>query len=351
MSPRDILKSMSDACCQNVTGLQYACLGRDIDNHTSASPMAVYWTIPADQPFFLTTRSIWGPMGMTPTYNSSVTSGMDPNAVNTLREFLVNSFVVYSMMEAYMFNITVNVDMAMNANFVIEFPSYWGSRRPNTEVPQVFYTQYGYSMPVMLREYGYSRDAAILRFLLDGRPDALANLLTNGTASYMYNITETSLPELTCRAFTPNFCQAGVQLTYTCLSTTIADRRGAVTPVCTHLSNMIDTLCKGYPWRTLLGNGTLTLTPPPVPPMTFADAYRGIFRLNEVNRLGQGYCNWSVEGMKISASGRVYSDRCPAANGASCMSTTPTTVQFGIPYYEVSNVPGYQALSPECGAN
>ena len=66
-----------------------------------------------------------------------------------------------------------------------------------------------------------------------------------------------------CAAFTPNFCQAGVQLTYTCLSTTIADRRGAVTPVCTHLSNMIDTLCKGYPWRTLLGNGTLTLTPPP----------------------------------------------------------------------------------------
>ena len=34
-----------------------------------------------------------------------------------------------------------------------------------------------------------------------------------------------------------------------------------------------------------------------------------------------------------------------------CMSTMPTTVQFGIPYYEVYNVPGYQALSPECGAN
>lgn len=62
---------------------------------------------------------------------------MDPNAVNTLREFLMTSYVVFSWMEASMFNITVNVDKAMNANFVIEFPSYWGSRRPNTEVPQV----------------------------------------------------------------------------------------------------------------------------------------------------------------------------------------------------------------------
>ena len=55
-----------------------------------------------------------------------------------------------------------------------------------------------------LREYGYSRDAAILRFLLDGRPDALANLLTDGTP-FMYSITETSLPELTCRGAYSSF--------------------------------------------------------------------------------------------------------------------------------------------------
>ncbi len=116
--------------------------------------------------------------------------------------------------------------------------------------------------------------------------------------------------------------------------------------------------------------------------MTWSDVYRGIFRLTEVNRMGQGNCDWSVEGMKISASGRVYSDRCPAPNGGSvsmyrifnlhqvvlaalclrcvchqcvcvqCMTAVPTIVQFGIPYYEVTNnVPGYQALSPECGAN
>ena len=121
--------------------------------------------------------------------------------------------------------------------------------------------------------------------------------------------------------------------------------------------------------------------------MTWSDVYRGIFRLTEVNRMVFD-CDWSVEGMKISASGRVYSDRCPAPNGGSvstltvphiqpppsrtrrvvsfvfalclppmcvsvqCMSAVPTIVQFGIPYYEVSNnVPGYQALSPECGAN
>ena len=60
-----------------------------------------------------------------------------------------------------------------------------------------------------LREYGYSRDAAILRFLLDGRPDALANLLTDGAASFMYNITETSLPELTCRGAYSSFTSGG----------------------------------------------------------------------------------------------------------------------------------------------
>lgn len=32
-----------------------------------------------------------------------------------------------------------------------------------------------------------------------------------------------------------------------------------------------------------------------------------------------------------------------------CMSTTPAIVQFGIPYYEVSPMTGYQPLSPECG--
>ncbi len=63
---------------------------------------------------------------------------MDPNAVSVLREFLVNSYVVYSMMEAYMFNITVNVDTTMVATFVIEFPMHWGSRRPSTELPQVW---------------------------------------------------------------------------------------------------------------------------------------------------------------------------------------------------------------------
>jgi hypothetical protein len=64
-------------------------------------------------------------------------------------------------------------------------------------------------------------------------------------------------------AFTSSFCTAAVQLTYTCMSNTIADRRGAVTPVCVHLSNMIDALCQGYPWRTMLGSGSMMLTPAP----------------------------------------------------------------------------------------
>jgi hypothetical protein len=63
---------------------------------------------------------------------------MDPNAVTVLREFLVNSHVAYSMMEAYMFNITVNVDTTMVAFFVIEFPMHWGRRSLSTELPQVW---------------------------------------------------------------------------------------------------------------------------------------------------------------------------------------------------------------------
>ncbi len=47
-----------------------------------------------------------------------------------------------------------------------------------------------------------------------------------------------------------------------------------------------------------------------------SDAYRGIFRLSELNQLDHGDCDWTIEGMKVSASGRVYSDRCPAANGS-----------------------------------
>ena len=61
---------------------------------------------------------------------------MDPNAVTVLREFLVNSY--YSMMEADMFNITVNVDTTMVATFVIEFPMHWGRRSLRTELPQVW---------------------------------------------------------------------------------------------------------------------------------------------------------------------------------------------------------------------
>ena len=60
------------------------------------------------------------------------------------------------------------------------------------------------------------------------------------------------------------------------------------------------------PWHTRLA----------VAPATLSDAYRGIFRLSELNQLGHGDCGWTIEGMKVSASGRVYSDRCPAANGA-----------------------------------
>ncbi len=60
----------------------------------------------------------------------------------------------------------------------------------------------GQSYPMMftqVRDAGWSRDAAVLHFLLDGRPYELANILAGG-AAYMYNLTEASLkvPELMC---------------------------------------------------------------------------------------------------------------------------------------------------------
>jgi len=355
MPPRDVVASVSQSCCRNVTGLQYACLGRDLDSLTSPAPLAVLWTVPASQQFYLGTynRMLRQPV------NSSVTSGMDPNAVSILRRFLVTAGVVWDITQASFFNITVTVDPNNNAQFTIEFPWFWGEQSPSSDAPYVYMVGMDYGMPVQLRPFGWSRDAAVLRFLIDGHADQLVSQLGTsfggGPMGSMYNMSgSTSFPDLTCPAYPPNFCAAALQLTYTCMSTTIADRRGATAPVCVRLANMIDGLCQGYPWRALLGAGNVTLTPPPLPPATLSDAYRGIFRLSELNQLDHGDCDWTIEGMKVSASGRVYSDRCPAANGAQCMSTRPALIQFGVPYYEVGSLammPGYQPRSPECGAD
>jgi hypothetical protein len=40
-----VLQSVAQSCCQNATGIQYACLGRDIESRSAPTPMAVYWTV------------------------------------------------------------------------------------------------------------------------------------------------------------------------------------------------------------------------------------------------------------------------------------------------------------------
>jgi len=360
MTVRDRLATVSSRCCSLVTGVKYACLGRDLDALMQPTPMAMFWTLPASQPFYLSTYAM---IGMGALYNSATMTGMDPGASGFLRNFLAGAGIV-DLYSAMFVDISVNVDSAGMAHFGIVFPESWGGGRSmGSAPPTINLVDPMTRMPAgtanaTMREFGWSPSAVLLRFLLNGQADQLYLQLSGMTSGGMYpgyypTTSTPSFPDLVCPAFTPNFCAAAAQLTYSCQTAAIANMWGATTPTCVDLAGMIDNLCQGYPWRTMLGSGNITLSPTPA---TMSNAVRGILRLAELNQHGRARCNWSVEGLKVTPSGSVYSDRCPAANGVPCMSTDPNSarMEFGVPYYPVgpiSSMPGYAPVSPECGIN